>query len=98
MKVRRLLGELNGTYPLEYTHNGRELEKEGILYTTTDPQIHISGIVPGTGRLCAELTVEELSIDGLCLYEPAEPGQVGGTALWERAFPFSEKTEKDCKK
>lgn len=63
VKVRRLLGELNGTYPLEYTHNGRELEKEGILYTTTDPQIHISGIVPGTGRLCAELTVEELYPD-----------------------------------
>lgn len=63
VKVRRLLGELNGTYQLEYTHNGRELEHEGILYTTTDPQIHIPGIVPGTGRICAEMTVEELYSD-----------------------------------
>lgn len=63
VKVRRLQGELNGIYPLEYTHNGRELEAEGILYTTTDPQIHISGIVLGTGRLYAELTVEELYPD-----------------------------------
>lgn len=63
VKVRLLLGELNGTYPLEYTHNGRELEQEGILYTTSDPQIHIPGIVPGTGRIYAELTVEELHPD-----------------------------------
>ena len=63
VKVRRLLGELNGTYPLSWTHNGRELEQEGILYTTTDPQIQIQGIVPGTGRIYAELTVEELHPD-----------------------------------
>ena len=63
VKVKRLLGELGGTYTLEYTHNGRELEEEGILYTTTDPQICITNLVPGTGRIYAELTVEELHPD-----------------------------------
>lgn len=63
VKIRRLLGELGGTYPLEYTHNGRELEERGILYTTTDPQISVDGIVPGTGRVYAELTVEEICPD-----------------------------------
>lgn len=63
VKVKRLLGELSGTYTLEYTHNGRELEEEGILYTTTDPQICVTNLVPGTGRIYAELTVEELYSD-----------------------------------
>ena len=63
VKVRRLLGELGGSYALEYVHNGRELEEQGILYTTTDPQITIPRIVEGTGRVYAELTVEELHPD-----------------------------------
>lgn len=63
VKIKRLLGELGGTYPLNYTHNGRELEDQGILYSTTDPQITISGLVPGTGRIYAELTIQELHPD-----------------------------------
>lgn len=63
VKVKHLLGELGGTYPLAWEHNGRELEEQGILYTTTDPQIMISRIVEGTGRIYAELTVEELHPD-----------------------------------
>lgn len=63
VKVKRLLGELGGSYPLEYIHNGRELEEQGILYTTTDPQITVPRIVEGTGRIYGELTVEELCPD-----------------------------------
>lgn len=63
VNVRRLLGELGGTYPLAYTHNGRELEEQGILYTTADPQITIPEVVLGTGRIYAELTVQELHPD-----------------------------------
>lgn len=63
VKIKRLLGELGGTYPLEYTHNGRELEEQGILYTTEDPQITIPGLVEGTGRIYGELTVQELCPD-----------------------------------
>lgn len=63
VKVKQLLGELGGTYPLIWRHNGRELEEQGILYTTTDPQITVPQIVEGTGRIYAELTVEELHPD-----------------------------------
>ncbi len=63
VKVKRILGELGGTYELNWNHNGRELEQQGILYTTTDPQIVISGIVEGTGRLYVELTIQELYPD-----------------------------------
>lgn len=63
VKVKRLLGELGGTYPLEYIHNGRELEEQGILYTTTDPQIHVTNLVNGTRRVYAEFVVEELYPD-----------------------------------
>ena len=63
VKVKRILGELGGTYEPNWNHNGRELEQQGILYTTTDPQIVISGIVEGTGRLYAELTIQELYPD-----------------------------------
>ena len=63
VKVRRLLGELGGTYEPAYVHNGRELEAEGILYTTADPQITVCELVPGTQRLYAELTVQELYPD-----------------------------------
>lgn len=63
VKVKRLLGELGGSYALEYVHNGRELEAQGILYTTTDPQITVPQIVEGTGRVYGELTVEELHPD-----------------------------------
>lgn len=63
VKIKRLMGELGGTYPLSYVHNGRELEEQGILYTTTDPQITVSEVVEGTGRIYAEMTVEELKPD-----------------------------------
>ena len=63
VKVKRVLGELGGAYGLNWNHNGRELEQQGILYTTTDPQIVISGLVEGTGRLYAELTIQELYPD-----------------------------------
>lgn len=63
VKVKRLLGELGGSYPLTCLHNGRELEDQGILYTTTDPQLIVSELVPGTDRLYAELTVEALYPD-----------------------------------
>ncbi|MDO4260435.1 MAG: hypothetical protein Q4C82_00020 [Eubacteriales bacterium] len=63
VKVKRLLGELGGTYGPAWSHNGRELEREGILYTTDDPQITVSGIVEGTDRLYAELTVQPMAPD-----------------------------------
>ena len=63
LKVRRLLGELGGSYPLAWVHNGRELEEQGILYTTTDPQITVPEVVPGTGRVYADFTVQELYPD-----------------------------------
>lgn len=63
LKVRRLLGELSGTYGLEYIHNGRELEEQGILYTTSDPQVTVPSVVEGTGRIYAELAVQELCPD-----------------------------------
>ena len=63
LKVRRLLGELGGSYPLAWVHNVRELEEQGILYTTTDPQITVPEVVPGTGRVYAEFTVQELYPD-----------------------------------
>lgn len=63
VKIYRMLGELGGTYPLDYIHNGRELEEQGILYTTADPQITVTQIVEGTGRIYAELTVEQLYPD-----------------------------------
>lgn len=63
VKVKRLLGELGGTYPLTYIHNGRELEEQGILYTTQDPQITVPQIVEGTGRIYAELMAEEIYPD-----------------------------------
>ena len=63
VKIKRILGELGGSYNLGWSHNGRELEQQGILYTTTDPQIVISGLVEGTGRLYLELTIQELYPD-----------------------------------
>ncbi len=63
IKVRRFLGELNGSYPLEYLHNGRELEEEGILYTTPDPNITVTNLVYGTARVYLEMTVQELCPD-----------------------------------
>ncbi|MBS6396890.1 MAG: hypothetical protein KH452_07030 [Clostridiales bacterium] len=63
VKIKRLLGELGGTYPLSCVHNGRELEQQGILYTTLDPQITVLDLVEGTGRIYGELTVEELYPD-----------------------------------
>ena len=44
VKIKRILGELGGSYDPGWSHNGRELEQQGILYTTTDPQIVISGL------------------------------------------------------
>ena len=63
VNVSRILGELGGTYPLAWTHNGRELEAQGVLYTTTDPQILIPEVVPGTRRIYVQMTVEELHPD-----------------------------------
>lgn len=57
--VNRILGECGGTYELTLGHNGKTYEKS-ILYTTTDPQILISGIVPGTGQIHVDMTVEYL--------------------------------------
>ena len=63
VKIRRLLGELGGTYSLQYLHNGRELEDQGILYTTQDAQIVVTNLVEGTGRIYAELTVQHFHPD-----------------------------------
>ena len=57
--VNRMLGECGGSYELILEHNGKAYEKS-ILYTTTDPQILITGIVPGTGQIHVDLTVEYL--------------------------------------
>ena len=57
--VNRILGECSGSYELQLYHNGKAYEKS-ILYTTTDPQILITGIVPGTGQIHVDLTVEYL--------------------------------------
>lgn len=55
----RILGECGGSYELTLGHNGKAYEKS-ILYTTTDPQMIITGIVPGTGQIHVDLTVEYL--------------------------------------
>ena len=57
--VNRILGECNGSYELNLGHNGRKYD-QSILYTTSDPQILISGIVPGTGQIHVDITVEYL--------------------------------------
>ena len=57
--VNRILGECGGSYELTLGHNGKGYEKS-ILYTTTDPQLLISGIVPGTGQIHVDMTVEYL--------------------------------------
>ena len=57
--VNRMLGECGGSYELSLGHNGKSYEKS-ILYTTSDPQILISGIVPGTSQIHVDITVEHL--------------------------------------
>lgn len=57
--VNRILGECSGSYELTLTHNGKAYEK-AILYSTTDPQIILNNIVPGTGEIHLDLTVEYL--------------------------------------
>ncbi len=57
--MNRILGECGGSYELALGHNGKGYEKS-ILYTTTDPQILISGIVPGTSQIHVDITVEHL--------------------------------------
>lgn len=57
--VNRILGECKGSYELSLGHNGKSYENS-IFYTTTDPQIMISGIVPGTSMIHADVTVEYL--------------------------------------
>lgn len=73
--INRLLGECGGSYELSLGHNGKAYEKS-ILYTTTDPQILISGIVPGTGQIHVDMTVEylkeETSFVWMKLLEKAE--------------------------
>ena len=53
------MGECGGSYELALGHNGRKYD-QSILYTTTDPQILINGIVPGTGQIHVDITVEYL--------------------------------------
>lgn len=55
--VNRILGECGGSYEVSLSHNGRAYEKS-ILYTTKDPQILITEIVPGTSQLHVDLTVD----------------------------------------
>ena len=73
--VNRILGECGGSYELTLGHNGRKYD-QSILYTTTDPQILISGIVPGTGQIHVDITVEylkeETSFVWMKLLEKAE--------------------------
>lgn len=57
--VNRILGECQGSYELNLGHNGKAYEKS-ILYTTNDPQLLIGGIVPGTGQIHVDVTVEYL--------------------------------------
>ena len=57
--VNRILGECGGSYELNLGHNGKGYEKS-ILYTTTDPQILMTGIVPGTAQIHVDITVEYL--------------------------------------
>lgn len=57
--VNRILGECGGSYELTLGHNGKSYENS-ILYTTSDPQLLISGIVPGTGQIHVDITVEKL--------------------------------------
>lgn len=59
VNVNRILGECGGSYELALGHNGKGYAKS-ILYTTTDPQILISGIVPGTSQIHVDITVEYL--------------------------------------
>lgn len=73
--VNRILGECSGSYELNICHNGKGYEK-CILYTTTDPQIVLDGIVPGTGQIHVDMTVEylkeETSFVWMKLLEKAE--------------------------
>ena len=55
--LNRVLGECNGSYELIIGHNGKKYD-QSILYTTTDPQVLISGIVPGTSQIHVDMTVE----------------------------------------
>lgn len=59
VSVNRILGECGGSYELNVGHNGKAYEKN-ILYTTTDPQLILEGIVPGTGQIHVDITVEYL--------------------------------------
>ncbi len=57
--VNRILGECKGSYELVLGHNGKGYDKS-ILYTSSDPQILIGGIVPGTDLIHVDITVEYL--------------------------------------
>ena len=57
--INRILGECGGSYELNLGHNGRKYD-QSILYTTSDPQILISRIVPGTSQIHVDITVEYL--------------------------------------
>ena len=57
--VNRIMGECGGSYELSISHNGKAYEKS-ILFTTTDPQLVITGFVPGTSEIHVDLTVEYL--------------------------------------
>lgn len=63
VKVKQMRGELEGTYSLQYVHNGRELEEQGILYTTSDPNLTVTNLVCGTHRVYVEMTVQKMYAD-----------------------------------
>lgn len=87
VKIKRILGELGGSYNPGWSHNGRELEQQGILYTTTDPQIVISGLVEGTGpALCGTDHSGTVSGYGLCLHASSEPGEGSRTAYQQHTI------------
>lgn len=57
--LNRITGECNGAYEPVISHNGKEYDKS-VLYTTHDPQLVISGIVPGSSALHLDITVEHI--------------------------------------
>lgn len=54
--VNRICGECQGSYEALWKHNGRSWKNQ-IFYTTADPQIIISELVPGTSEVHIDLTI-----------------------------------------
>ncbi|MGN0334328.1 MAG: hypothetical protein ACI4DV_01520 [Lachnospiraceae bacterium] len=57
VSCNRILGECNGSYEPAVSHNGRSYEKS-ILFTSSDPQLILTGIVPGSSQIHVDVTVE----------------------------------------